>query len=220
MLQLPFEDRFEAGRFLGAELASRQIQGNVIVLALPRGGVQVAAPVAGALNAPLDVLVVRKLGVPWQPELAMGAIAGGARVLDQNLIRQLGISREELDAIAARETQEMERRERLYRDGRPALNLAGRIVVLVDDGVATGSTLGAAARHIRGSTPRKLIIAAPVASADAARRLQHEADETVWLANPEPFYAVGEWYTDFGQVTDDEVRSLLQERAQALQRRV
>ena len=219
MPALPFEDRFEAGRLLGGELASRKMGADPILIALPRGGVPVGASAAEALGAPLDIVVARKLGVPWRPELAMGAIAGEARVLDSALIRQLGITAREIDAVAVREMQELARREALYRNGRPGPLFRGRTVVLVDDGVATGSTAAAAARHIRRFHPKRLIVAAPVASAQAARRLKAEADECVWLAVPEPFLAVGEWYADFRQITDDEVRALLQESRRSVSRK-
>jgi putative phosphoribosyl transferase len=209
MVDLPFQDRSEAGRLLGAELASRKLPVNTIVLALPRGGLPVGAEVAEALKAPLDVVVVRKLGVPWQPELAMGAIAGGTRVLDHQLIRDLRISNKEVEAVVARETKEVERREKLYRSGLPAQDLRARTVVIVDDGLATGSTMLAATRHVRSFHPERLIVAVAVGSSDACNRLRREADECICLAMPEPFFAVGEWYTDFRQVTDDEVRDIL-----------
>jgi predicted phosphoribosyltransferase len=169
----------------------------------------VGAEVAETLKAPLDVIVVRKLGVPWQPELAMGAIAGGTPVLDHALIRELQISAEEVEAVVARETREMERRERLYRGGRPAPALRDRTVVLVDDGLATGSTMVAAVRHVRGLHAHRLIVAVPVASSEACVRLSAEADECICLAAPEPFCAVGEWYADFRQVSDIEVQQIL-----------
>lgn len=209
MVDLPFRDRSEAGRLLAAELESRKLGTNAIVLALPRGGLPVGLEVAEALKAPLDVVVVRKLGVPWQPELAMGAIAGGTRVLDPKVIRGLGISDDEIEAVAAREAKEMERREKLYRGGLPAPNLGGRTVVLVDDGLATGSTMVAAARYVRSTRPQKLIVAVPVGTSEACSRLSVEADECICLAMPEPFFAVGEWYTDFRQVTDREVEDIL-----------
>jgi len=208
MVQLPFQDRTEAGRLLGAQLATRSLA-NVMVLALPRGGLPVAKEVANALRALLDVVVVRKLGVPWQPELAMGALCGDTRVLDNQIIREFGVSPSQLEAVATREAREMERREKLYRGGRPALDVRGRTVVLVDDGLATGSTMVAAVRHIRGLHPEKLIAAAPVCSWEACQRLQNEADECVCVARPEPFFGVGEWYADFHQVTDGEVQELL-----------
>jgi len=209
MVDLPFEDRTQAGRLLGRKLVSRELTANTIVLALPRGGLPVGAEVAEALKAPLDVVVVRKLGVPWQPELAMGAIAGPTRVLDNQLIREFGISGAEVEAVVAREAREMERRETLYRSGLPAPNLRGRTVVLVDDGLATGSTMVAAARYVRSSHPQRLIIAVPVASSQACSRLRKEADECICLTVPEPFSAVGQWYIDFRQVTDAQVQEIL-----------
>jgi putative phosphoribosyl transferase len=211
VLPIPFTDRVEAGRLLGAELVSRRVGANPIVLALPRGGVVIAAAAADALNAPLDIVVVRKLGVPWEPELAMGAIAGGTRVLDREVIRQLGISAAEVHRVILRETLEMARREAAYREGRPALELRDKTVILVDDGVATGATMAAAARQVRSLEPRKVVVAAPVASSQAAERIAPEADECVWLALPEPFLAVGQWYDDFREITETEVRSLLKD---------
>jgi putative phosphoribosyl transferase len=215
MTQLPFSDRVEAGRLLAAELASRSLPANVVVLALPRGGVPVGLEVAKALHAPLDVVVVRKLGVPWQPELAMGAIAGGsAQVLNQELIADLHISPQEVHAIVAKERAEVERREKLYRAGRPAPDLRGRVVLLVDDGLATGSTMLVAARYVRALKPEKMIIAVPVGSAEGCERLKKEADDFLCLATPESFMAVGEWFRDFRQVSDAEVRQLLEESRQ------
>jgi len=210
MLQLPFHNRTEAGRLLGATLARRDWPKDSIVLALPRGGVPVAFEVARALGLPLDVIVVRKLGVPWQPELAMGAIAsGGVRVLDQQLIRMEGISQEDIEAIATREEQEAERREQLYRAGRPSLELLNRTVILVDDGLATGSTMLAAVKCVKSLEPSAVIVAVPVASRQAREHLRHEADECVSLAIPDAFGAVGEWYQDFRQTSDAEVWELL-----------
>jgi putative phosphoribosyl transferase len=212
MVRLPFADRVEAGRLLGDELASRKLPLNTIVLALPRGGVPVGLAVANALHAPLDVVVVRKLGVPWQPELAMGAIAGrSGRVLDEQLIAELRLSREEVDAVTSRERMEVERREKLYRGGRPEPDLRRWTAVLVDDGLATGSTMVVAARYVRSLKPRKLIIAVPVASAQACQRVRTEADICVCLATPGRFVAVGEWYLDFHQVSDAEVQQLLEQ---------
>jgi predicted phosphoribosyltransferase len=216
MTQLPFENRNEAGRLLAAQLERYQLPVNTIVLALPRGGVPVGFAVAQALRAPLDVLVVRKLGVPWQPELAMGAIAGGSIVLDQRSIWELRISQDEIDPIVAKERVEIERREKLYRGGRPAPDLGGRTVVLVDDGLATGSTMVAAARYVRSLGPANLIVAVPVGSVQASQLVENECDECICLATPRPFTAVGEWYIDFRQVSDAEVQHMLsQSRRQA-----
>ncbi len=214
MEQLPFRDRAEAGRLLGAELASRNLPKDSIVLALPRGGVPVGFEVARALGAPLDAIVVRKLGVPWQPELAMGAIAsGGTRFLDEKLIRQMGISQAAVEEVAALETQEVGRREQLYRGGRPALDLRDRAVILVDDGLATGSTMLAAVKCARSLGPVSLIVAVPVGSKQACAHIRRWADEGVCLAMPDPFIAVGEWYEDFVQTSDAQVRDLLAQAA-------
>jgi predicted phosphoribosyltransferase len=195
---------------LGAELARLGFDEDAIVLALPRGGVPVGLAVANTLRVPLDVVVVRKLGVPWQPELAMGAIAGKTtRILDEELIREIGISRAEIDAMDAKERAEVERQETLYRAGRPALDMKGRSVLLVDDGLATGSTMAVAARVVRGSEPKRLIIAVPVGSAQACFRLSAEADSCVCLTKPKPFVAVGQWYVHFRQLSDKEVQRLL-----------
>jgi putative phosphoribosyl transferase len=210
MLQLPFRDRTDAGRLLGAQLASHDLPKDSIVLGLPRGGVPVAFEVAQTLGLPLDVIVVRKLGVPWQPELAMGAIAsGGVRVFDQELIRMQGILEEDVEAVAAREEQEAERREQLYRVGRTALELRNRTVILVDDGLATGSTMLAAVKCVKSLHPSSVIVAVPVASRQACVHLRHVAHECVCLAVPEHFGSVGEWYRDFRQTSDAEVRELL-----------
>jgi len=210
MIQLPFANRVEAGRLLAAELFSRKLQGDVIVLALPRGGLPMGLEVARTFGAPLDVVTVRKLGVPWQPELAMGAIASGSfQTLDEGLIGGLGIPGEEIDAVVAGESAEVARRERLYRRGRPALDLHGRTVVLVDDGLATGSTMLVAARYVRSLKPHKTVIAVPVGSVQACQWLRREADDCVCLATPQPFAAVGEWFIDFRQLTDADVQHFL-----------
>jgi len=213
-MDLPFQDRAEAGRLLASQLSTRELT-NAVVLALPRGGVPVAAEVAAALRAPLDIVVVRKLGVPWQPELAMGAICGSTRILERDEIDAIGISREQIEKVVARETREMERREKLYRSGRPALDIHGKNVLLVDDGLATGSTMAAAARHIRSLRPAKVIVAVPVASSEARDRMRHEADECLCLACPDPFFAVGQWYVNFDQVGDEEVQEILSRFATA-----
>ncbi|HYA16058.1 MAG TPA: phosphoribosyltransferase [Bryobacteraceae bacterium] len=210
-VRLPFINRVEAGRLLAEELASRKIAPPAIVLALPRGGVPLGVAVAQRLHLPLDVIVVRKIGVPWQPELAMGAIAGSARVLDEPLIRQLAVSQSEVESIVARERAEMNRREDLYRAGQPPLDLTGKTAILVDDGLATGTTMIAAIRHARAAGAAKVIAAVPVGSEQACRRMREETDELVCLATPEYFYAVGQWYDEFDQVTDAEVENLLQE---------
>jgi putative phosphoribosyl transferase len=210
MIQLPFADRAEAGRLLATELATLELPGEVVVIALPRGGLPVGLEVAKTLRAPLDVVIVPKLGVPWQPELAMGAIASGSvQTLDHDLIRALGISRAQIDAVIDKEKVELERREKLYRKGRPALDLRGRTALLVDDGLATGSTMLVAARYVRSVKPARTLIAVPVASVQACERLKTE-DDCICLATPEPFVAVGEWYADFPQVTDSEVQRLLE----------
>jgi len=211
VIQLPFADRAEAGRLLAAELDLLKLSANVIVLALPRGGLPIGLEVAKKLRAPLDVVIVRKLGVPWQPELAMGAIASGSvQTLDHDLIRALGISRAQIDAVIDKEKVELERREKLYRKGRPALDLRGRTALLVDDGLATGSTMLVAARYVRSQKPGRTLIAVPVASVQACERLKTEADDCICLAIPEPFVAVGQWYADFPQVTDSEVQRFLE----------
>lgn len=207
-----FQDRREAGRELAQLLGGCAGKPDVIVLALPRGGVPVAYEVAEALNAPLDILLVRKLGVPGQEELAMGAIAsGGARVLNENIVRYLGISDKTIAEITQQELHELKRRERLFRGGRPAPELGGRTVILVDDGLATGSTMQAAVAAVRRQNPARIIVAVPVAATSACEFFNFPADGTVCVCREavEPFYAVGMWYEDFSQTTDEEVCELL-----------
>ena len=204
-----FQDRADAGRAVARLLGRYAGRSDVLVLALPRGGVPVAFEVAAALRAPLDVLVVRKLGVPGHEEYAMGALAAGVRVLDDALVRRLGLSAREVEAVVEAEQRELERRERLYRGDAPAPDLAGRTVLVVDDGLATGSTMRAAVRALRGRGPARVVVAVPVGAADTCAALADEADEVACVATPEPFEAVGIWYEDFGQTGDDEVRALL-----------
>lgn len=204
-----FPNRVEAGRKLSAEL--RHLAGsNPLVLGLPRGGVPVAFEIARALDARLDVFVVRKLGVPGQEELAMGAIAsGGVRVINPDVVEGLGIPEATIDAVASVEQRELARRERAYRGDRPYPDLRHATVILVDDGVATGATMLAGVRAIRRQGPALLVVAAPVMSVSAKHALEREADSCIALATPEPFMGVGAWYDDFGQTTDAEVVALL-----------
>jgi putative phosphoribosyl transferase len=221
VVHLPFENRVEAGRLLARELSSRGIVepwGAAVVLALARGGVPVGFEVADRLRLPLDVIIVRKAGVPWQPELAMGAVTGQVRILDDRMIRQLGISDAEVEEIVGHEQAETSRREDLYRGGEPALDLRGRSAILVDDGLATGSTMLAAVHHVRRLEPARAIVAVPVGSSKACARLRREVDDLVCLETPDLFFAVGEWYRDFEQVGDAQVQHLLAERRQQLRK--
>lgn len=205
-----YPDRWTAGRELVAHLLTYQDRDDVIVLGLPRGGVVTAAALAERLHVRLDVFCVRKLGVPWQPELAMGAVAtGGARVLNEDVVRALRLSAGEVEEVAARELAELRRRERRYRGDRPEPELAGRVGVLVDDGVATGATARAAVTALRRLRPSWLVFATPVGSAQALADLARVADAVVCPLRPEPFEAVGKWYADFRATTDAEVVSLL-----------
>src|SRR3979411_3354944 len=209
-----FRDRREAGRLLAAKLTAYANRPDVIVLALPRGGVPVAYEVARALGAPLDVFVVRKLGVPGYEELAMGAVAtGGVRVLNDQIVDRLGIPDHLIDAVAAREQQELSRRERLYRGGRPPPNIRGRTVILEDDGLATGATMHAAIQALRQQQPARIVAAVPTASPETCEEMRAEVDDVICAITPEPFHAVGLWYQDFSQTTDEEVRALLARRA-------
>jgi len=206
-----YRDRTDAGRQLAAKLQRYAGRDDVIVLALPRGGVPVGYEVAEALGAPLDVFLVRKLGVPGHEELAMGAIAsGGVRVINDNAVRYLDLAPEVIDQAAEREGKELERRAHAYRDARPAPDVRGRVVILVDDGLATGSTMRAAVEALRALGPARVVVAVPVGSPDVCRAFRAVADDVVCVREPEPFYAVGAWYSDFTQTTDDEVRELLQ----------
>jgi len=213
-----FQGRQQAGQALAAALRDYAKRDNVVVLGLPRGGVPVAYEVARELGTPLDVFVVRKLGTPGQEELALGAIAsGGTRVLNYEVVNALGIPDEAIDAVTRREQAEMERREREFRGDRPPLNVQGKIVILIDDGLATGSTMRAAVAALRQQDPAKIVVAVPVAAASTCERLRPEADEMVCLYAPEQFYAVGEWYRDFSQTSDEEVRELLRRSAHSQQ---
>ena len=210
-----FRDRSEAGRQLAAQLAHYADRPDVLVLALPRGGVPVGYEVARALRVPLDAFVVRKLGVPGHEELAMGAVAsGGVRVLNDQVVKGLEIPNYVIDAVAGWELQELERRERLYRGQRPTPDVRGKTVILVDDGLATGSTMLAAVRALRQLAPARIVVAVPVASSDTCELLKSEVDEVVCAVTPEPFYAVGFWYRNFSQTTDEEVRELLEQSAE------
>lgn len=205
-----FRDRAEAGRLLGERLARQGDLGDVVVLGLPRGGVPVARQVARALGAPLEAFLVRKLGLPGQPELAMGAIAsGGIRVLNEELVRELRLAGELIDRVAEREAAELERRESTYRGGRAFPDLSGKAVVLVDDGLATGATMRAAVEAVRSRGPRRVVVAVPTAPPHALQELRGRVDGLVWLLAPDPFHAVGLWYQDFREVSDDDVRRLL-----------
>lgn len=209
-----FKDRREAGRLLAQQLVAYSNKPNVTVLALPRGGVPVAYEVAAGLSAPLDVFVVRKIGTPWNEEYAIGAVAsGGTWILDTPRIRDLRIDNEELHSIIARELRELDRRERLYRGGRPMQDLTGRIVIVVDDGLATGASMLAAVGAIRHHSPASIVVATPVASRSACIAVRQVADECVALQTPEPLYGVGMYYQDFSQTSDDEVLSLLKQAA-------
>lgn len=208
--RLPYADRRQAGRVLAEQLESYRGRENLLVLALPRGGVAVGFEVAHALQAPMDVFVVRKLGFPGQEEYAMGAIAsGGVRVMNPS--PGMHVSPQAVAAVVAREQAELIRRELLYRDGKPAIGIRGRTVIVVDDGLATGSTMRAAVAAIRQQRPAHLVVAVPVGAEETCQQLRREADEVVCAATPRPFRAVGLWFRDFPQASDDEVRELLEE---------
>src|SRR4030081_3571591 len=208
-----FRIRIEGGRLLAEKPPAYANRPDVLLLALPRGGLPVAYEVARALAAPLDVFLVRKVGVPGYEELAMGAVAtGGVRVLNDQIVQQLNIPSYVIDAVTAQEQQELARRERLYRGGRPPPDVRGRTVILVDDGLATGATMRAAVRALRQLQPARIVVAIPTAAPETCEELRAEVDDVVCAITPEPFLAVGHWYEDFSQTTDDEVRDLLSRR--------
>jgi putative phosphoribosyl transferase len=208
-----FADRLEGGRVLAEELLKYRGRHDVLVLALPRGGVPVGYEIAHCLHAPLEVFLVRKLGVPGYEELAMGALAsGGTRILNEEVINHLNITSAQIEKVTRQEQQELERRERAFRDGRPAPSFAGKVCILVDDGLATGSTMRAAVQALRSAqqAPAKIIVAVPVASAETCEEFRNIADEVVCTYTPDPFFAVGRWYDDFTQLTDEDVREFLE----------
>jgi putative phosphoribosyl transferase len=207
-----FKDRRDAGRVLARKLSTYTGQTDVIVLALPRGGVPVAYEVALALNAPLDIFLVRKLGLPGREELAIGAIAsGGIRVLNEDIIRVLGVPEEVINIAARNELQELQRREHNYRGNRPAPDVRDRKVILVDDGLATGASMRAAVVGVRAQHPARIVIAVPAAAPELCNAFQFEVDEMVCAMTPDPFYGLSRWYEDFSQTTDAEVRMFLEE---------
>jgi putative phosphoribosyl transferase len=206
-----FRDRRDAGRSLAMVLSAYANRSDVLVLALPRGGVPVGYEVAEALHVPLDVFIVRKLGVPGHEEFAMGAIASGdVRVLNNNVVRMLDISDADIEAVTRSELAELQRRERLYREDRPLPEVRNRTVLLVDDGLATGATMLAAVKALRAMEPARIVVAVPTAAADTCEDMRREADDVVCATTPEPFRAVGLWYEDFSQTSDEEVHDLLE----------
>jgi len=208
----PFRDRRDAGKKLAQKLSAYADRPNVLVLALPRGGVPVAYEIALALRIPLDIFIVRKLGMPGREELAIGALAsGGIRVLNGDIIRMMSIPEEVINFVVKRELQELQRREKLYRGDRPAPEVRDRTVIIVDDGLATGASMRAAVEGVRAQHPERIVVAVPVAASETRAALEPEVDEIICAMTPEPFYGVSRWYENFLQVTDEEVRSLLQE---------
>lgn len=211
-----FRDRSEAGHELARHLAHYAGCPDVIVLALPRGGAPVAFALAADLRVPMDLFLVRKLGVPWQPELAMGAVAsGGVRVIARDVVRTCGITEEQIERASAEQNAVLQQNERILRNGRPAPNLNARIAILVDDGLATGSTMRAAIAAVRAQQPQRIVVAVPVGAESTCTQLRQEVDEMVCASTPEPFWAVGQWYADFSPVSDQEVRELLARSEQA-----
>src|SRR5213596_3384872 len=218
-MERTFPNRTEAGLQLAEKLVKYAGRADVIVLGLPRGGVPVAFEVAQRLGVPLDVFIVRKLGVPGFEELAVGAIAsGGVRVLNEDVARALPNADEIIESVTAKETAELQRREQSYRDGRPAPELGGKTVILVDDGLATGATMRAAVKALRQRGAAKIVVAVPVGPPDTCREIAQEADETICLSTPEFFQAVGQYYEDFSQTSDDDVRKLLTRAEQEISR--
>jgi len=214
-MERAFPNRAEAGRELAEKLEKYVGRDDVIVLGLPRGGVPVAFEVAKRLCAPLDVFIVRKLGVPGFEELAAGAIAsGGVRVLNEDVVRAIPFASEAIEAVTARETTELQRREQIYREGRPAPELRDKIAILIDDGLATGATMRAAVKALRQHDASKIVVAVPVGPPDTCQELSQQADETICLSTPPFFQAVGQYYKDFSQTSDDHVRELLSQAAQ------
>ena len=214
MNEYTFSNRTEAGRALSRGLSQYAGRNDVVVLALPRGGVPVGFEIAHALHAPLDVYLVRKLGAPHYEELAIGAIASsGVRVLNETVVQQLRVTVDEIEDVTRREATELQRREKAFRDGRPPVPVQDRVCILVDDGLATGSTMRAAVMALKKQRPQRIIVAVPVASADTCAEFESLVDEVICLYTPEPFMAVGRWYDDFTQTSDDEVRESLERAA-------
>ena len=212
-----FKDRADAGRVLAQHLTEYVNRNDVVILALPRGGVPVGYAVARALQAPMDIYLVRKLGAPGQEELAMGAIAsGGVMVLNQQVVRTLNIPDRVIEQVAHKEREELMRREEMYRDDHPRLDVTGRVAILVDDGLATGASMQAAAASLKARRPRKIVVAVPVGAPDTCQRIEQQVDEVVCAVTPQPFYGVGQWYDHFDQMTDDEVREILSEADKVL----
>jgi predicted phosphoribosyltransferase len=215
-----FRDRVDAGRVLAGSLQEYRGRDDLVVLALPRGGVPVGFELARRLEAPLDVFLVRKLGVPGHEELAMGAIAsGGVRVVNDAVVAELGLTDDDIARVATTEGRELDRREHLYREGRTPIDVRDRTVILVDDGLATGASMRAAVQAVRALHPDRVVVAVPVAAESACVELRAEVDEIVCALTPEPFLSIGSWYEDFSQTSDDEVRGLLAQSAPAEARR-